>query len=61
MARSPGVIYRRDGLLHLESRYRAGLLLAAFAGLRLAEVCRLKVSDIDFMRGIVNANTRMTR
>ena len=38
----------------LEPRYRAGLLLAAFAGLRLAEVCGLEVSDIDFMRGIVN-------
>jgi integrase len=35
-------------------RYRAGLLLAAFAGLRLAEVCGLKVADADFMRGIVN-------
>jgi integrase len=30
------------------------LLLAAFAGLRLAEVCGLRLSDIDFMRGIVN-------
>jgi integrase len=38
----------------MEPRYRAGLLLAAFAGLRLAEVCGLKVSDLDFMRGIVN-------
>jgi integrase len=38
----------------LEPRYRAGLLLAAFAGLRLAEVCGLKVSDVDFMRRIVN-------
>jgi integrase len=37
-----------------EPRYRVGLLLAAFAGLRLAEVCGLKVSDIDFMRGVVN-------
>jgi len=35
-------------------RYRAGLLVAAFAGLRLAEVCGLKVADIDFMRGIVS-------
>ena len=34
-------------------RYRAGLLVAAFAGLRLAEACGLRVSDIDFMRGIV--------
>jgi integrase len=29
------------------------LLLAAFAGLRLAEVCGLRVQDVDFMRGIV--------
>ena len=28
--------------------------MAAFAGLRLAEVCGLKVADIDFMRGIVS-------
>ena len=38
----------------MEGRYRAGLLLAAFAGLRLAEVCGLRVSDLDFMRGIVH-------
>ena len=35
-------------------RYRAGLLLAAFAGLRVSEVCGLRVSDVDFMRGIVS-------
>ena len=35
-------------------RYRAGVLLAAFAGLRLAEVCGLRVEDVDFMRGVVN-------
>src|SRR4051812_30296363 len=29
-------------------RYRAGLLLAAFTGLRLAEVCGLRVVDVDF-------------
>jgi integrase len=29
--------------------------LAAFAGLRLAEVCGLRVADVDFMRGIVSA------
>lgn len=27
--------------------------LAAFAGLRLAEVCGLRVADVDIMRGIV--------
>ena len=35
-------------------RYRTGLLLAAFAGLRLAEACGLRVSDVDFMRGTVS-------
>jgi integrase len=35
-------------------RYRAALLLAAFSGLRLAEVCGLRVADVDFMRGIVS-------
>ena len=31
-------------------RYRAGLLLAAFARLRLGEVCGLRLADVDFMR-----------
>ena len=30
------------------------MLLGAFAGLRDAEVCGLRVADIDFMRGIIN-------
>lgn len=30
------------------------VLVGAFAGLRLAETCGLRVTDIDFMRGIVN-------
>lgn len=34
-------------------RHRAGVLLAAFSGLRLAEVCGLRLCDIDFMRGII--------
>lgn len=38
----------------MEERYRAGLLLAAFAGLRVGEVCGLRVQDVDFLRGIVN-------
>jgi integrase len=38
----------------LPERLRAAVLLGAFAGLRDAEVCGLRVSDIDFMRGIVN-------
>jgi len=32
---------------------RAAVLLGAFAGLRLAEACGLRVDDVDFMRGIV--------
>ena len=39
-------------------RYRPGLLLAAFAGLRLAEVCGLQVSDVDFMRGVVSPDVQ---
>jgi integrase len=35
-------------------RYRAGLLLGAFAGLRVSEVCGLRVSDIDFLRGVIH-------
>ena len=33
---------------------RAAVLLGAFAGLRLAETCGLRVSDVDFMRGVVH-------
>ncbi len=33
---------------------RAAILLGAFAGLRLAESCGLRVSDVDFMRGVVS-------
>jgi integrase len=33
---------------------RAAVLLGAFVGLRLAEVCGLRVNDVDFMRGIVS-------
>lgn len=32
---------------------RAAVLLGAFAGLRLAEACGLRVADVDFMRGLV--------
>jgi integrase len=32
---------------------RAAVLLGAFAGLRLAEACGLRVVDVDFMRGII--------
>jgi integrase len=32
---------------------RAAILLAAFAGLRVAEVAALRVIDVDFMRGVI--------
>ena len=38
----------------MDPRYRAGLLLAAFAGPRLAEVCGLRVDDVGFMRGVAH-------
>lgn len=33
---------------------RPAVLLAAFAGLRVAEVAALRVQDVDFMRGFIN-------
>lgn len=33
---------------------RPGILLGAFAGLRVAEVVALRVQDVDFMRGIIS-------
>ncbi|MDN4474632.1 site-specific integrase [Demequina sp. SYSU T00192] len=33
---------------------RPAVLLGAFAGLRVAEVCGLRVEDVDFMRGLVS-------
>lgn len=33
---------------------RAGILLGAFVGLRSGEACGLRVSDVDFMRGVVS-------
>ena len=38
----------------LPERLRAAVLLGAFAGLRDAEVCGLRVTDVDFMRDIIN-------
>jgi len=32
---------------------KPAVLLGAFAGLRLAEACGLRVSDVDFMRGVI--------
>ncbi|MDP4506181.1 site-specific integrase [Nonomuraea turcica] len=42
----------------MPERYRAAILLGAFVGLRMAEVCGLRVSDLDFMRGIVHPNVQ---
>ncbi len=33
---------------------RPAILLGAFAGLRTAEVCGLRVADVDFMRGVIS-------
>jgi integrase len=32
---------------------QAAVLLGAFAGLRISEVCGLRVTDVDFMRGVI--------
>jgi integrase len=37
----------------MPERSSAAILLGAFAGLRLAEACGLRVSDVDFMRGSI--------
>lgn len=37
----------------MPAQLRAAVLLGAFAGLRTAEACGLRVQDVDFMRGIV--------
>jgi integrase len=37
----------------MPERLRAAVLLGALAGLRLAESCGLRISDVDFMRGII--------
>jgi integrase len=38
----------------IPERLRAAALLGAFAGLRCAEACGLRVADVDFMRGVVS-------
>jgi integrase len=38
----------------MPDRLKAAVLLGAFVGLRTAEACGLRVSDVDFMRGIVS-------
>ncbi len=37
----------------MPARLRAAVLLGAFAGLRSAEACGLRVADVDFMRGVI--------
>lgn len=37
----------------LPAHFRPVVLLGAFAGLRAAEIAALRVSDVDFMRGII--------
>lgn len=36
----------------MPTRLRVAVLLGAFAGLRCAEACGLRVADVNFMRGI---------
>jgi integrase len=38
----------------LPAHLRVAVLLGAFAGLRTAEACGLRVSDVDFTRGVVH-------
>ncbi|KAA1426474.1 tyrosine-type recombinase/integrase [Nocardioides antri] len=38
----------------LPEHLRAAVLLGAFAGLRLAEACGLRIEDVDFIRGVVS-------
>jgi integrase len=38
----------------MPAHLRAAILLGAFVGLRTAEVCGLRVTDVDFMRGVVH-------
>lgn len=37
----------------MPERQRAAILLGAFAGLRVAETCGLRVADVDFMRAVL--------
>ncbi|MGO9295772.1 MAG: tyrosine-type recombinase/integrase [Streptosporangiaceae bacterium] len=42
----------------MPDRLRAAVLLGAFAGLRVAEACGLRVADVDFMRGVVHPSVQ---
>jgi integrase len=37
----------------MPAELRAAVLLGAFAGLRVSEACGLRVSDVDFLRGVI--------
>lgn len=37
----------------MPTRYRAAVLLGAFAGVRLAEACGLRVEDVNFLRRVI--------
>jgi integrase len=37
----------------MPNELQPAILLGAFAGLRVAEVCGLRVADVDFMRGVI--------
>ena len=37
----------------MHEHLRSAVLLGAFAGLRMGEVCGLRIADVDFVRGVV--------
>jgi integrase len=65
---SPGTVNRRPYVattdqiwaLHdtMPERLRVAILLGAFVGLRTAEACGLRVTDVDFMRGVVHPSVQ---
>lgn len=64
---SPGTVNQRPCVattdqiwaLHdtMPERLRVAILLGAFLGLRTAEACDLRVTDVDFMRGVASLLT----
>jgi integrase len=38
----------------MPERLQVAILLGAFAGLRIGEACGLRVTDVDFMRGVIH-------
>ena len=51
----------KKGLLPSPNHKDAGILLSANGGLRLGEVCALRVSDIDFQNGTVSIERAVQR